>query len=226
MAGESVREEVGRIAPLDGLRGIAVLWVIAFHVNAFARARRRPMGGAVAVRPVARARRRRGIPRRGPLLPHLGIPARAALVRSRGRGTARALRARLLRAAAAPHRAGVLREPRRDLRGGAAAPARHPLLRSDLYVYLYNAFAHALFLHNTTPLTSGSMEVNGALWDARRGGAVLSPHAAPGAALVRWGHAAVAASLALAVLWHLGVGHRARRHRGGGDGARCALGMA
>ena len=34
MAGEGVRSEVGFIAPIEGLRGIAVLWVIAFHYGA------------------------------------------------------------------------------------------------------------------------------------------------------------------------------------------------
>ena len=31
MAREGVRTEVGFIAPIEGLRGVAVLWVVAFH---------------------------------------------------------------------------------------------------------------------------------------------------------------------------------------------------
>jgi len=77
--------------------------------------------------------------------------------------------------------------------------------RSDLYVYLYNAFAHALFLHNTTPLSSGSMEVNGALWTLAVEAQfyLLMPLLVP--LFVRWTHAAFAAFVALAVLWHVGV---------------------
>ncbi len=65
--------------------------------------------------------------------------------------------------------------------------------RSDLYVYLWNAVAHALFLHNTTPLTSGSMEVNGALWTLAVEAQfyVLIPLLVP--LFVRWTHAALAA---------------------------------
>ena len=52
---ESVRSEVGRIAPIEGLRGIAVLWVIAFHywvlasetIRGSSRSRRSPLDALV-----------------------------------------------------------------------------------------------------------------------------------------------------------------------------------
>ncbi len=205
MAGESVREEVGRIAPLDGGRGLAVLWVIAFHVNAL-----RAHAGDPWVELLRSARWLEPVVGAGFLGVDLfflisgfllALPWFVHAGEGRPAPSARGFYARRLRRIVPAYYVNLV----------VIFAVVLPLLRgihywrSDLYVYLYNAFAHALFLHNTTPLTSGSMEVNGALWTLAVEAQfyLLMPLLVP--LFVRWGHAAVAASLALAVLWHLGV---------------------
>ncbi len=205
MAAESVREEVGRIAPLDGLRGIAVAWVIAFHVYAL-----RAKAGDPWVELVAGSRWLEPVVGAGYLGVDLFFLISGFLLALPWFVHAR-------RAIPAPSARGFyVRRIRRIV------PAYYvqlavlfaivlPLLagsrywRSDLYVYLFNAVMHALFLHNTTPLTSGSMEVNGALWTLAVEAQfyLLLPLVAP--LFVRWTHAATAGAIALAVLWHVGV---------------------
>ncbi len=79
--------------------------------------------------------------------------------------------------------------------------------RSDLYVYGLNALAHLVFLHNLTPLTSGSMGVNGALWTLALEAQyyLLLPLVAP--LFVRRPLAMLAIAFALALLWRIGALH-------------------
>jgi len=163
---EGVRTEIGTIPAIDGLRGVAVLWVVAFHY--------------VVVRSLAGIRD-----------PWIEALARAPLVDTLARSGYLGVDLFFLISGfllAAPWfvhaRAGIAPPsvPRfyaRRVR--RIVPAYYlqlvflfalvlPLLhgrkywRSDVYVDLWNAAAHALFLQNSSPLTSGSLGANGALW--------------------------------------------------------------
>lgn len=161
MARGGVRDEVGRIPGIEGLRGVAVLWVVFFHY--------------LVLRPDDVASRAIGSSLAGPLAGngYLGVDLFFLISGF------------LLAMPWFVHDARGLPPPSmRDFyrrRFWRIAPAYYVQLlflfavvlpalrgtafwRTDLYVYAYNLVAHALFLHNTTPLTSGSMEVNGALW--------------------------------------------------------------
>ena len=205
MAAESVRAEVGQIAPLDGLRGLAVAWVIAFHANVL-----RGNVGDPWVDLLASSRWLEPVVGSGFLGVDLfflisgfllALPWFVHAKEGRSAPSARGFYWRRVRRIVPAYYVHLV----------VLFVVVLPLLRgihywrSDLYVYLYNAFAHALFLHDTTPLTSGSMEVNGALWTLAVEAQfyLLMPLLVP--LFVRWTHAAVAASLALAVLWHLAV---------------------
>ena len=205
MAAESVRAEVGRIAPLDGLRGIAVAWVIAFHVCIL-----RAQLGDPWVEMLTTSRFLEPIVGAGYLGVDLfflisgfllALPWFVHAADGRRAPSAREFYARRVRRIVPAYYVQLV----------VLFTVVLPLLlgagywRSDLYVYLFNAVAHALFLHNTTPLTSGSMQINGALWTLAVEAQfyLLIPLVVP--LFVRWTHAAVAASLALAALWHLGV---------------------
>ncbi|MEP7070154.1 MAG: acyltransferase [Usitatibacter sp.] len=205
MAAESVPAEAGRIAPLDGLRGVAVAWVVAFHVYALRGKLGDPWVDLMASSPLLEPIVGAG---------YLGVDLFFLIS-----GFLLALPWFLHASQGRPPpstRGFYSRRVRRIV------PAYYvqlvvlfavvlPLLRgfeywrSDLYVYLLNAAAHALFLHNTTPLTSGSMEVNGALWTLAVEAQfyLLLPLLAP--LFVRWTYGAVTVAFAAAILWHIGV---------------------
>ena len=159
----AVRAEVGSIAALDGVRGIAVLWVIAFHFIALA-----PPGDpwieALSRVPWLDALLRNG---------YLGVdlffllsgfllvmPWLVRATRGQAPPTAREFyRRRVLRIVPAYYVHLTL-----------LFVAILPMLRGwmywrpDAYVVAWNALAHGTFLHLTSPLTSPSLGVNGALW--------------------------------------------------------------
>jgi peptidoglycan/LPS O-acetylase OafA/YrhL len=158
---DGVRDEVGHIAGIDGLRGIAVLWVALFHFTVL-----RP-GDAATHLALAMPG--------GALAAHgylgvdlfflisgflLSMPWFRHHVQGMERPSApRFYARRFWRIAPAYYvQLAVLFLVVLPLLHGAT------FWRSDLWVYLYNLGVHALFLHNTTPLSSGSMQVNGALW--------------------------------------------------------------
>ena len=163
MAHEGVRSEVGFIAPIEGLRGIAVLWVIAFHY--------------VTLRPAD-----------DPWIAHLGaVPALEVLVRNGYLGvdlfflvTGFLLTLPWFRHAEESRAPPSAREfyRRRALR---ILPAYYVQLLLLFFVFLplllgwsfwkaHPAFtldnfgAHLFLLHYTTPYTSASLGINGALW--------------------------------------------------------------
>ncbi|HEY2628535.1 MAG TPA: acyltransferase [Usitatibacter sp.] len=199
-ADDSVRAEVGRIAGVEGFRGVAVLWVILFHC--FVLRPDDPWIRAIAASPLE------------PFVAngYLGVDLFFII-------------SGFLLAMPWFVHANAGREPP-SLAGFYArrfwriVPAYYvqlaflflvvlPLVRgatfwrSDLWVYLYNATAHALFLHNTTPLTSGSMGINGALWTlaVEVQFYLLLPILMP--LFVRWPKAMLAVALALAQYWRL-----------------------
>jgi peptidoglycan/LPS O-acetylase OafA/YrhL len=159
----AVRLEVGSIPALDGVRGIAVLWVIAFHYVVLA-----PHADPW-MEALSRAPWLDGLLHHG----YLGVDLFFLLS---GFLLVLPWLARAARAQPAP----IAREfyRRRVLR---IVPAYYvhlvllfvailPMLRGwmywrpDAYVVAWNAIAHGAFLHLTSPLTSPSLGVNGALW--------------------------------------------------------------
>ncbi len=204
-----VREEIGTIATVDGVRGVAVLWVVAFH---FVVVRSAAGIGDPWIAALARVPALDAIARQGYLGVDLFFLLSGFLLAAPWFVHARA--------GIAPPQAGgfYLRRVRRIV------PAYYlqlvflfalvlPLLhgrkywRSDLYVDLWNAAAHALFLQNTSPLTSGSLGANGALWtlSVEAQFYLLLPLVMP--CFVRATRRSLAAATALALAWQWGAAH-------------------
>ncbi|HET9471900.1 MAG TPA: acyltransferase, partial [Usitatibacter sp.] len=202
---EGVRAEVGDIPVLDGLRGLAVIWVIVFHFVVLREGD--PWVDALPAMPALDALVRSG---------YLGVDLFFLLS-----GFLLALpwiahaNAGLPPPSAA---AFYLRRARRIL------PAYYvqlallflvalPLLlgrsywRKDLYVYLWNGVAHGLFLQGTSPLTSGSMGINGALWTLpiEVQFYLLLPLAAP--LFLRAPRRALAGAMAISLAWQWAAAH-------------------
>jgi len=197
---DGVRDEVGHIPGIDGLRGIAVLWVALFHFIVL-----RPgdaATGAIVASPA------------GPLAAngYLGVDLFFLIS-----GFLLAMPWFVHEAGHRAHPSAIAFYRRRFWR---IVPAYYvqlailfaivlPLLhgtrfwRSDLWVYLYNLFAHVLFLHNTTPLSSGSMQANGALWTLAVEAQfyLVLPIAMP--LVVRWPRASLAVAIACAQAWRM-----------------------
>lgn len=202
-----VRAAVGRIPALDGVRGIAVLWVIAFHYAALGDAGRDPWLAAINALPLLDAVVRNG---------YLGVDLFFLIS-----GFLLVLPWFVRREWGLPPpsaRDFYLRRVRRIV------PAYYvhlallfllvvPLLRGwdywrhDLYVLLWNGIAHAGFLHGTSPLTSGTLGVNGALWTLAIEAHyyLLLPLLAP--LFVRAPAAAAVAGFVIAALWQAGARH-------------------
>lgn len=163
-AAESVRAQAGSIAPMDGLRGVAVLWIALFHFAVLGDASKDPWLAAIAAAPAIAAAIRSG-PFAVDLffllsgflltLPWLLNAARGAPPPDTRRFYARRF-----------WRIGPAYYVQLLFLFVVAMPALHgpTYWRSDLYVYAFNGVAHGLFVHNLTPLSSGSLGVNGALW--------------------------------------------------------------
>ncbi len=203
-----VRSAVGHIPAIDGLRGVAVLWVVVFHYVAL-----RDTGfddpwiGAIGAFHPLNVAARNG---------YLGVDLFFVIS-----GFLLTLPWFLHAPGAGPAPSPARFYRRRFWR---IAPAYYvqllalfaivlPLLkgptywRSDLYVLAFNAVAHAGFLHNTTPLTSGSLGINGALWTLAIEAQyyLLVPFIAPLFLRAPW--TSLAASVAVAVAWRLGARH-------------------
>ena len=202
-----VRAEAGSIAALDGLRGVAVLWVIAFHYCALRDGARDPWVEALRTVPLADAVLRNG---------YLGVDLFFLIS-----GFLLTLPWLLRRdqGAPPPDAAGFYRRRLRRI-----VPAYYlqllllfvlvlPLLRGadywqrDLYVLAWNGVAHGAFIHNSSPLTSGSMAVNGALWTLAVEAQfyLLLPLLAP--LFARAPVATTVVAFATAALWQIGARH-------------------
>lgn len=205
---EDVHAEVGHIATLDGVRGLAVLWVMLFHyVVVRGAAVDDPYVAALARFPAADLLLRNG---------YLGVdlfflvsgflltlPWFAHARAGRSPPSTRAFYARRIRRIVPAYYVQLA------VLFALVMPLLHGLRywRSDLYVYAWNAFAHALFLHGTTPLTSGSLGVNGALWTLAVEAQyyLLVPLVAP--VFVRSPRAMLVLAFALAAAWQWGARH-------------------
>ena len=202
----AVRAAVGSIPALDGVRGIAVLWVIAFHYTAVAPAAD-PWVHALSQVPWLDAMARNG---------YLGVdlffllsgfllvmPWLARAARGEPAPTAREFyRRRVLRIVPAYYAHLVLLF-------GCFLPLLQGWMywRPDAYVVAWNAIAHGTFLHLTSPLTSGSLGVNGALWTLAIEAQfyLLLPLLAP--LFVRAPLATALAALAAAAAWRWATVH-------------------
>ena len=207
-AAEGVRVEAGYIPAIEGLRGIAVLWVVLFHYVVVREGRfdDPAIAAFTAVKPLD-------------VLAHNGYLGVDLFFIITGFLLTLPWFLRDARGESSPS----LREfyARRFWR---IAPAYYvqlavfflvvlPILkgiaywRSDLYVVVFNAVAHSVFLQNTTPLTSGSLNINGALWSltAEAQYYVLLPLVAP--LFLRAPRASLVAAIAIAVAWQMGARH-------------------
>ena len=160
-----IRSDFGHIAPIEGLRGVAVLWVVAFHYVVVREASFPDpwigLAGAISASNV--------------LVHHgyLGVDLFFLI-------TGFLLVLPWLREAEGGPAAPSAREFYRR-RAYRILPAYYvhllvlffvclPLLRTlaywktDLAFYLFNLSAHVTMLHYLTPLTSASLGLNGALW--------------------------------------------------------------
>lgn len=214
-AAGSVRAEAGEIAPIDGLRGVSVIWILLFHFTVLRAAD--PCAAALRETPIVGA-----VIARGPLAVDLFFLISGFLLTLPWLVRARDGRP------APETRAFYVRRIRRIV------PAYYlhlallfalvmPLLfgakywRHDLYVYGANAIAHAAFVHNLSPLTSASLGVNGALWTLAVEAQfyALLPLLAPLFARAPWRTLAAAALVSAAWVWNANHGFDAliRWHR-------------
>ena len=206
---DGVRDEVGFIAPIEGLRGVAVLWVVAFHYMVLREA-------AFAADPwIAWVT---GFEPANVVIHHgfLGVDLFFLI-------TGFLLTLPWFRHADENRAPPSAREFYRR-RAWRILPAYYvqlaflflvcvPLLRaptdlrSDLVFYAMNLVAHATMLHYTTPLTSASLSLNGALWTLALEAQyyVLLPLLAP--LFVRAPRRAALVLTAIALWWHWAAYH-------------------
>jgi peptidoglycan/LPS O-acetylase OafA/YrhL len=207
-AAEGVRAEVGDIRAIEGLRGIAVLWVVAFHYLVLREGRFDDAFVALVngLAPV------QALVRNGYLGVDLFFLITGFLLtlpwfkharEGRGAPSARAFYVRRLRRIV----------PAYYVQLALLAAVFLPLLVSWRFVkaefpfVLANLAAHASFLHYTTPLTSASFSINGALWTLALEFQfyLLLPLVAP--LFVRRPLAAAAVFVAIALAWRLAAAH-------------------
>ena len=206
-APEDVRAAAGPIDAIDGVRGLSVVWVILFHYLVLCEGTADPWIAAAARVPGLE----RAI-RSGPYAVDLfflvsGFLLTLPWIVARERGTpapdTRRFYARRLRRivpAYYVHLALLFALVLPLLRGWR-------YWRADAYVDLWNVAAHALFVHNTSPLTSGTLGVNGALWTLAVEAQfyALLPFVAPAFARAPW--RTLAAALAVAAAWTWAARH-------------------
>src|SRR5438067_408203 len=200
---ESVRAEIGHLDAIEGLRGVAVLWVVAFHYLLVRTGTASdPWNAWIVSTPRLHAFALNG---------YLGVDLFFLITGF------------LLVLPWARHSMQGRHPPRaRDFyvrRIWRIVPAYYvqlvllftivlPLVQgidflgANTGLIVINAAAHAVFLQYTTPLTSGSLEVNSALWTLTLEAEyyLLLPLLAP--VLVRSPLVTGAAMFALAAAWH------------------------
>lgn len=200
-AAGSVRAEVGNIAAIEGLRGVAVLWVMLFHFVALRE--RRPDDAFVAA--LSAWAPLEAFVRNGYLGVDLFFIITGFLL------TLPWFRHAEARLPAPDWRTFYARRARRIVPAYyvqlmllffLVLPLCYPRiwLESTPFV-VHNLGAHLTFLHYTSPLTSSSLTVNGALWTLaiEMQYYLLLPLLAP--LFVRWPWRSLAAAALLALGW-------------------------
>jgi peptidoglycan/LPS O-acetylase OafA/YrhL len=208
VATEGVRAEIGDIRAIEGLRGVAVLWVVLFHYLVLREGKfADPLIDAIiAFRPL------HVLIRNG----YLGVDLFFLI-------TGFLLTLPWFKHALEGKPAPSIREfYRRRVR--RIVPAYYvqlaflaivclPVLMSwrfvkaELAFVIANLVAHATFLHYTSPLTSASLTINGALWTLAIEFQyyLLLPFIAP--LFVRWPRSTFAAFVTAALAWRYGSAH-------------------
>ncbi|HWH42223.1 MAG TPA: acyltransferase [Usitatibacter sp.] len=209
-APEGVRAAAGPIGAIDGLRGICVLWVMLFHYLVLCEGTADPwIAAAVRVPGLERTIRS------GPYAVDLfflisGFLLTLPWLIARERGApapdARRFYARRLQRIVPAYYVHLA------LLFALVLPLLRGWLywRADAYVDVWNVIAHALFLHNTSPLTSGTLGVNGALWTLAVEAQfyALLPFVAPAFARAPW--RTLVAALAVTAAWTWAARHDLR----------------
>ena len=162
---QGVRAEIGNIGAIEGLRGLALLWVIAFHYYVLRNAKFDDPWIALvnAFHPL------KVIVANGYLGVDLFFLITGFLL------TLPWFRHALEGRAAPSARDFYIRRVRRIVPAYYVQLALlfllftplllgYEFIRYNFYYYVYNIGAHATFLHYTTPISSASMQLNGALW--------------------------------------------------------------
>jgi peptidoglycan/LPS O-acetylase OafA/YrhL len=163
--GESVRAEVGQIPELEGLRGVAVLWVLVFHYfiaggELFAD----PLNSLIARTPALDTIVRHGYYALDLFFLISGFLLTLPWFRHAAEGkTAPAARDFYVRRIRRIVPAYYVQLAFLFL---VAVPLLHGLniWWLDPMKMLANIYAHLFFLHYTTPITSSSLSINGVLW--------------------------------------------------------------
>ena len=200
-AAGGVRAEIGFIPAIEGLRGVAVLWVIAFHYLAL---REDAPGDALVAAlkswPPLEAFARNGYLGVDLFFLITGFLLTLPWFRHADEGLPapgwRAFHARRARRILPAYYAHLV------ILFFVVLPLLHPRIwiQSTPFV-TFNLGAHFAFLHYTSPLTSSSMTVNGALWTLAIEAQyyLLVPFVAP--LFVKWPLRCLAASFAIAAGW-------------------------
>ncbi len=198
---EAVRSEVGHVAAIEGMRGVAVLWVMAFHYLV--------LRASFADDPFVAAVRSWAPLEAFLMNGYLGVDLFFVI-------TGFLLTLPWFRHAdaglpAPDWRAFYFRRARRILPAYyvqlvllffLVLPVFHPRIWMESTPFVVgNLGAHFTFLHYTTPLSSSSMTVNGALWTLAIEVQyyLLLPLIAP--LFVRWPWRSLAAAAAIAAAW-------------------------
>ena len=205
---EGVRAEAGYIPAIEGLRGIAVLWVMVFHYVVV----RDGHFDDPAIAAIAAVHPLNVIARNGYLGVDLFFLISGFLLTlpwfmraSRGAPppSIREFYARRFWRIAPAYYVQLL------VLFGIVLPLMKGITywRADLYVIAANVIAHAGFVHNTTPLTSSSLNINGALWTLAVEAQYYALVPLAALAFLRWPATTLFAAFTAAVAWQLGARH-------------------
>ena len=163
--GESVRAEVGKIPELEGLRGVAVLWVLVFHYFiAGSELFEDPLNALIARTPALDTIVRYGYYALDLFFLISGFLLTLPWFRHAAEGkpppSARDFYVRRIRRIVPAYYMQLA------FLFFFAVPLLHGLSIwwLDPMKMLANVYAHLFFLHYTTPLTSSSLAINGVLW--------------------------------------------------------------
>ncbi|WP_212758039.1 acyltransferase family protein [Usitatibacter palustris] len=202
-----MRAEVGHIGAIEGLRGVAVLWVVLMHYFVLRGGLDDPWIGLLNTQPALKAIVANG---------YLGVdlfflitgflltlPWFRHAMQGRAAPSAREFYRRRVRRIVPAYYVQLL------ILFALVIPLVHgsEFWMRNLWFTLYNIGAHVTFLHYTTPLSSASLSLNGALWTLALEAQyyLLLPLLAP--LFVRWPWRTTASLAAIALAWRYQANH-------------------
>jgi len=202
--GESVPAEVGKIPELEGLRGVAVLWVLVFHYFvAASELFEDPFNSMIAASPALDTIVRHGYYALDLFFLISGFLLTLPWFRHAAQGrpapSARDFYIRRIRRIVPAYYVQLA------FLFFVAVPLLHGLniWWLDPMKMLANVYAHLFFVHYTTPLTSASMSVNGVLWSLSLEAQyyLLLPLLAPFFVRLPWRSALILIAVSIAWRW-------------------------